>query len=78
MSISKECVFLQLIEKEIKKKKESKLKCVSFSYLAETPQACEEKVSRLLGYMLSVEGEDEPRYGNFDSMVDKLIYFLPF
>ncbi|XP_019417134.1 PREDICTED: neurochondrin isoform X2 [Lupinus angustifolius] len=29
------------------------------SYLAEVPIACEEKVRVLLGYMLSVEGEDE-------------------
>ncbi|XP_021276278.1 neurochondrin isoform X2 [Herrania umbratica] len=29
------------------------------SYLAETPIACEEKIRELLGYMLSVEGEDE-------------------
>ncbi|GAB4855149.1 hypothetical protein Ancab_023780 [Ancistrocladus abbreviatus] len=29
------------------------------SYLAETPLACKEKVRELLGYMLSVEGEDE-------------------
>ncbi|PKI49012.1 hypothetical protein CRG98_030599 [Punica granatum] len=32
------------------------------SYLAETPMACKEKVRELLAYMLSVEGEDEPRY----------------
>ncbi|XP_028115053.1 uncharacterized protein LOC114312965 isoform X1 [Camellia sinensis] len=30
------------------------------SYLAETPVACKEKVRELLGYMLSIEGEDEP------------------
>ncbi|KAK1314336.1 hypothetical protein QJS10_CPA06g02295 [Acorus calamus] len=30
------------------------------SYLAESPLACKEKVSNLLEYMLSVEGEDEP------------------
>ncbi|XP_057959684.1 uncharacterized protein LOC131152081 isoform X2 [Malania oleifera] len=30
------------------------------SYLAETPFACEERVRELLGYMLSIEGEDEP------------------
>ncbi|MED6132477.1 hypothetical protein PIB30_019452 [Stylosanthes scabra] len=29
------------------------------SYLAEVPLACKEKVQNLLGYMLSVEGEDE-------------------
>ncbi|GFQ00430.1 neurochondrin [Phtheirospermum japonicum] len=29
------------------------------SYLAEVPCACREKVNELLGYMLSVEGEDE-------------------
>ncbi|KAK6249253.1 hypothetical protein QUC31_020818 [Theobroma cacao] len=29
------------------------------SYLAETPIACKEKIRELLGYMLSVEGEDE-------------------
>ncbi|GMH07881.1 hypothetical protein Nepgr_009721 [Nepenthes gracilis] len=29
------------------------------SYLAETPLACKEEVKKLLGYMLSVEGEDE-------------------
>ncbi|XP_047311815.1 neurochondrin [Impatiens glandulifera] len=29
------------------------------SYLAETPLACKEKVEELLGYMLSVESEDE-------------------
>ncbi|KAI3467982.1 hypothetical protein Pfo_024645 [Paulownia fortunei] len=29
------------------------------SYLAEAPCACKEKVKELLGYMLSVEGEDE-------------------
>ncbi|KAL6534128.1 hypothetical protein OROHE_013961 [Orobanche hederae] len=29
------------------------------SYLAEAPCACEEKVKEVLGYMLSVEGEDE-------------------
>ncbi|XP_057466915.1 uncharacterized protein LOC130756420 isoform X3 [Actinidia eriantha] len=29
------------------------------SYLAETPLACNEKVRELLGYMLSIEGEDE-------------------
>lgn len=31
------------------------------SYLAQTPQACEEKVRELLSYMLSVEGMDEQR-----------------
>ncbi|KAK7279303.1 hypothetical protein RJT34_24351 [Clitoria ternatea] len=31
------------------------------SYLAEAPVACKEKVQELLGYMLSVEGEDEQR-----------------
>ncbi|XP_027364186.1 neurochondrin [Abrus precatorius] len=31
------------------------------SYLAEAPLACNEKVQDLLGYMLSVEGEDEQR-----------------
>ncbi|TKY53795.1 neurochondrin protein [Spatholobus suberectus] len=31
------------------------------SYLAEAPLACKEKVQDLLGYMLSVEGEDEQR-----------------
>ncbi|XP_029125303.1 neurochondrin isoform X2 [Cajanus cajan] len=31
------------------------------SYLAEAPVACKEKVQDLLGYMLSVEGEDEQR-----------------
>ncbi|KAF3447071.1 hypothetical protein FNV43_RR12251 [Rhamnella rubrinervis] len=30
------------------------------SYLAETPLACGEKVSKLLDYILSIEGEDEP------------------
>ncbi|XVE97374.1 hypothetical protein REPUB_Repub03eG0014200 [Reevesia pubescens] len=29
------------------------------SYLAETPIACKDKITELLGYMLSVEGEDE-------------------
>ncbi|XWS70464.1 hypothetical protein CRYUN_Cryun03dG0050600 [Craigia yunnanensis] len=29
------------------------------SYLAETPMACKDKITELLGYMLSVEGEDE-------------------
>ncbi|XP_058203344.1 uncharacterized protein LOC131317754 isoform X1 [Rhododendron vialii] len=29
------------------------------SYLAETPLACEEKVRELLGFMLSIKGEDE-------------------
>lgn len=29
------------------------------SYLAETPHACGEKVKALLGYMLSIQGEDE-------------------
>ncbi|XP_022729716.1 neurochondrin isoform X2 [Durio zibethinus] len=29
------------------------------SYLAETPIACEDKINELLGFMLSVEGEDE-------------------
>jgi hypothetical protein len=29
------------------------------SYLAETPLACKEKVRELLGYMLSIKGEDE-------------------
>ncbi|GAB2286927.1 hypothetical protein Dimus_021315 [Dionaea muscipula] len=32
------------------------------SYLAETPLAWKEKVEELLGYMLSVEGEHEPRF----------------
>ncbi|KAI3737947.1 hypothetical protein L2E82_27964 [Cichorium intybus] len=32
------------------------------SYLAETPGACNEKVKELLGYMVSVEGEDEHSY----------------
>ncbi|KAL6345454.1 hypothetical protein AAG906_017173 [Vitis piasezkii] len=32
-----------------------------FSYLAETPLACREKVRELLEFMLSIEGEDEPR-----------------
>lgn len=64
----------------VKRKKSDKLKliCVYFSYLAETPLACEEKVSKLLDYMLSVEGEDEPRCSNFDSMVYELISFFPF
>ncbi|XP_014511278.1 neurochondrin isoform X1 [Vigna radiata var. radiata] len=31
------------------------------SYLAEAPLACKEKVHDLLGYMLSIEGEDEQR-----------------
>ncbi|KAL6212025.1 hypothetical protein ACLB2K_017248 [Fragaria x ananassa] len=31
------------------------------SYLAEAPLACSEKVKELLGYMLSIESEDEPR-----------------
>ncbi|KOM33877.1 hypothetical protein LR48_Vigan02g002700 [Vigna angularis] len=31
------------------------------SYLAEAPLACKEKVQDLLGYMLSIEGEDEQR-----------------
>ncbi|KAL5559720.1 hypothetical protein UlMin_035931 [Ulmus minor] len=31
------------------------------SYLAEVPDACNEKVRELLDYMLSIEGEDEPR-----------------
>ncbi|WJZ85330.1 hypothetical protein VitviT2T_004873 [Vitis vinifera] len=31
------------------------------SYLAETPLACREKVRELLEFMLSIEGEDEPR-----------------
>lgn len=35
-----------------------------FSYLAETPVACKEKVIELLEFMLSIEGEDEPRYIN--------------
>ncbi|KZV57873.1 neurochondrin-like [Dorcoceras hygrometricum] len=30
------------------------------SYLAEAPDACRDKVRQLLGYMLSVEGNDEP------------------
>ncbi|XP_073301479.1 uncharacterized protein [Primulina huaijiensis] len=30
------------------------------SYLAEAPDACREKVGQLLGYMLSIEGDDEP------------------
>ncbi|XP_073055242.1 uncharacterized protein [Primulina eburnea] len=30
------------------------------SYLAEAPDACREKVRQLLGYMLSIEGDDEP------------------
>lgn len=29
------------------------------SYLAEAPDACKDKVTELLGYMLSIEGEDE-------------------
>ncbi|KAJ0950116.1 putative neurochondrin [Helianthus annuus] len=29
------------------------------SYLAETPTACNDKVMELLGYMVSVQGEDE-------------------
>ncbi|CAL5358897.1 unnamed protein product [Camellia sinensis] len=33
---------------------------IAGSYLAETPVACKEKVRELLGYMLSIEGEDEP------------------
>uniref|UniRef100_A0A5B7BRT3 Neurochondrin n=1 Tax=Davidia involucrata TaxID=16924 RepID=A0A5B7BRT3_DAVIN len=33
---------------------------ITGSYLAETPLACKNKVSELLEYMLSVEGEDEP------------------
>lgn len=33
-----------------------------FSYLAETPLACREKVRELLEFMLSIEGEDEPRF----------------
>lgn len=51
------------------KRKRVKLIFVYFSYLAETPLACKEKVSRLLDYMLSIEGVDEPRYSNFDNMV---------
>ncbi|WCJ30351.1 neurochondrin family protein [Euphorbia peplus] len=30
------------------------------SYLAETPHACKDKVRELLGYMLSIEADDEP------------------
>nr|XP_043611349.1 neurochondrin [Erigeron canadensis] len=30
------------------------------SYLAETPAACSEKVMELLGYMVMIQGEDEP------------------
>ncbi|KAI3512314.1 hypothetical protein L1887_19629 [Cichorium endivia] len=36
------------------------------SYLAETPGACNEKVKELLGYMVSVEGEDE--HSSFSSV----------
>lgn len=35
---------------------------VWFSYLAETPLACREKVGELLEFMLLIEGEDEPRF----------------
>ncbi|KAF7830325.1 neurochondrin isoform X1 [Senna tora] len=34
---------------------------ITGSYLAEAPLACKEKVRELLGFMLSVEGEDEQR-----------------
>lgn len=34
------------------------------SYLAQAPLACKEKVRELLEYMLSIEGEDEPRFSN--------------
>lgn len=37
---------------------------VCYSYLAETPNACKEKVRELLDYMLTIEGEDEPRFVN--------------
>lgn len=37
---------------------------VCHSYLAETPNACKEKVRELLDYMLTIEGEDEPRFVN--------------
>ncbi|XVF35376.1 hypothetical protein REPUB_Repub18cG0140300 [Reevesia pubescens] len=33
--------------------------CLVGSYRAETPIACKDKITKLLGYMLSVEGEDE-------------------
>ncbi|CAL0319142.1 unnamed protein product [Lupinus luteus] len=42
------------------------------SYLAEVPLACEEKVRVLLGYMLSVEGEDE------QSPFYSVCFLLPF
>ncbi|KAL3650675.1 hypothetical protein CASFOL_007078 [Castilleja foliolosa] len=42
------------------------------SYLAEAPCACREKVNELLGYMLSVEGEDE------NSPFYSVTFLLPF
>ncbi|XP_057986062.1 uncharacterized protein LOC110643219 [Hevea brasiliensis] len=36
------------------------------SYLAETPDACKDKVRELLVYMLSIEADDESRFGNFN------------
>ncbi|BAT96689.1 hypothetical protein VIGAN_08366700 [Vigna angularis var. angularis] len=42
-------------------KPNSTLQNQPISYLAEAPLACKEKVQDLLGYMLSIEGEDEQR-----------------
>ncbi|KAL9236540.1 hypothetical protein vseg_011196 [Gypsophila vaccaria] len=45
---------------------------VAGSYLAEAPLACEDKVKDLLGYMLSVEGENE------SSPFQSVYFILPF
>lgn len=45
---------------------------VCFSYLAEAPVACKEKVQDLLGYMLSLEGEDEQR----QRIIAKTFFFV--
>ncbi|KAK4729774.1 hypothetical protein R3W88_022762 [Solanum pinnatisectum] len=46
------------------------------SYLAEAPDACKDKVIELLAYMLSIEGEDELRFGVSVTVVGYLIALI--
>ncbi|KAL8171678.1 hypothetical protein V2J09_023482 [Rumex salicifolius] len=54
--------YLKDAKEHGQRKGDDLLACVRVvgSYLAEAPLACKEKVNELLGYMLSVEGGDEP------------------
>ncbi|XP_065851150.1 uncharacterized protein [Euphorbia lathyris] len=54
--------YLQDAKEHGQKKEDDLLASVRLvgSYLAETPDACKDKVRELLGYMLSIEADDEP------------------